>query len=76
MATIINNPNPTEVVTGGDGMGVGLIVGILLAIVVIGLFVMYGFPALRGQDTQSNNPSVKIELPVTPTPNPTPKPSY
>jgi hypothetical protein len=43
MATIVNTPGTTR-----EGSGTGLIVGVLLAIVLIALFFIYGLPAIRG----------------------------
>ncbi len=56
MTTVINNPG------GGDSGGTGMIVGVLVAVVIIGLFVVYGLPALRNQI--SGGAEIKIELPT------------
>ncbi len=61
MATVINNPTPSNNSGGGTGMIVGLIV-----LVVLGyLFFVYGLPALRQTQsgTQINVPS-KIDVNV------------
>ena len=60
MATVINNPGDTS------GSGAGLIIGIIVAIVLIGLFVFYGVPALRdGGSTNVNVDLPSVNLPDT-----------
>lgn len=55
MATVINNPNaaPTrevrEVQTTGEGLGTGFIVGLILVVLLLALFFVYGLPSLRGR---------------------------
>jgi flagellar biogenesis protein FliO len=77
MTTVINNPSSQgEVVTTDSGAGV--VLGVLLAIVLIILFVVYGLPALRNSsvDTtkQPNNTYINVTTPVPVTPTPvTPK---
>lgn len=65
MATIINNPGSTE---EGGATG-GIIIGIVVLFVAVGLFVLYGLPAL-GQNAQQPAQAidVKVELP-TPAPS-------
>ncbi|MBP6045039.1 hypothetical protein KBC14_03520 [Candidatus Woesebacteria bacterium] len=60
MATIVNNPAPA-----GDSNGSsGLIIGVLLIIVLAGLFYVYGLPSLsRVQSPQINIPN-KIDVNV------------
>ena len=71
MATVINNPS-TE--TAGGGMG--MVLGVLLAIAIIVLFFAYGLPAIRnnGGTTNTTNNSVvpeRVDVNVnTPTPAP------
>ncbi len=43
MATIVNTPGNTE-----SNSGVGMVMGVLLAIVIIALFFVYALPAMRG----------------------------
>lgn len=74
MTTVINNPSGGN----GDGGSSGVIVGVLVAIVIIGLFVVYGLPALRNQNRGTTQ--IKVELPSAPsvntgTPTPTPAPA-
>jgi len=58
MSTIVNNPS------NGEGMGVGVILGIILALIIIGLFIVYGIPALRGNPPPSNGGvNLQVELP-------------
>ncbi len=68
MATVINNPGGSD----GESTGVGMIIGIILAIVVIALFLIYGIPAMRGGNT--NNPpaggtNINVNLPTPGTGN-------
>lgn len=51
MTTIVNNPVP---VTTEDGTGVGMILGIILALVIIALLVIFGIPAFRNSTTASD----------------------
>lgn len=52
MVTVVNSPGPGET----ESSGVGLVIGVLLAIVVIVLFFIYGLPALRTSQTQNQTP--------------------
>ncbi|MDO8667962.1 MAG: hypothetical protein Q7K35_02575 [bacterium] len=55
MTTVINNPSG-----GGseNSSSLGIIFGVIIAIVLIGLFFFYGLPALRRAGTGSaTNPS-------------------
>lgn len=56
MTTVINNPN------GSDGGSSGVIVGVLVALVIVGLFVVYGLPALRNQN--NGGAEIKVQLPT------------
>ncbi len=64
MATVINNPG------GGDseGVGVGMIVGIILAVLVIALLVIYGIPTIRDEQATPQQPETNINVTI---PNPT-----
>lgn len=66
MATIVNNPGPSNT----DGSGVGMVIGIILAIIVIALFIIYGVPAMRGGNTGPSTPTggtnanINVQIPV------------
>ncbi len=47
MATIINNPPDTRPIVTDDS-GLGIIVGLVVALVLIVLFVMYVLPGFQG----------------------------
>ncbi len=55
MATIVNNPG-----TSREGSGAGLVVGLIVAIVLVALLVIYGLPFLRGT---ANNAGTTINVP-------------
>ena len=55
MATIINTPGTTQ----SDSSGVGVVVGVIIAIVIIALLALYGIPALRG----SSQDGVNVQIP-------------
>lgn len=58
MTTIIN-PG------GGDGgNGVGMILGVVIALVVIFLFFVYGLPAIRGGNDGGTNINVPEQIDV------------
>mgnify|MGYP003396087096 CR=1 FL=1 len=59
MATIINNPTGQG---SDEGMGFGLIVGILITIFLVFLFFTYGMPALRDNQTEKQPATQKIEI--------------
>jgi hypothetical protein len=59
MATVINNPSGNS-----EDSGVGMIIGVLVAIVLIVLFFVYGLPALRGNPAPAQNGlNVDVNLP-------------
>lgn len=74
MATVINNPGQGQG-TGGDGEGasVGLILGIVVAVILVALFVIYGLPAMRGTNTAPGT-DVNIQTPPTTIINPPAQP--
>lgn len=53
MATIINNPSDTTRPVVTDDSPVGMIVGLIVALVLIVLFVMYVVPSFRGASTST-----------------------
>lgn len=74
MTTIINTPG-----NNSDSSGVGVIVAIIIAIVVIGLFFVYGLPAIRGMGSAAPqngaiDVNVKLPTPAPTSPAPTPTP--
>jgi hypothetical protein len=71
MATIINTPGNSD----SSDSGLGIILGVILAIILVALFVIYGIPALRGNNAStpsSTNINVTTPNPSTPTPSPSP----
>ncbi len=57
MATVINNPS-------SEDSGVGVIIGVLVAIILVVLFFVYGLPALRGPAPADNGGiNVNVDLP-------------
>ena len=49
MTTIINTPPAGNASEGGNGGGgMGMVLGILLAIIIVFLFIVFGWPAMRG----------------------------
>ncbi len=73
MTTIIN-PSSGD----NSSSGVGLVLGVILSLVLIALFFIYGFPAMRNNNAAPKDDiNVNIELPkkdVQPTSS-TPSPS-
>ena len=71
MTTVINNPGNGE----GSNSSVGIIIGLIVLLVVIGLFFVYGLPAIRKGNAVPQNAGidVNVKLPVTyPAAAPTP----
>ncbi|MFA6017105.1 MAG: hypothetical protein WC744_03395 [Patescibacteria group bacterium] len=63
MVTVVNNPTPSNESDGGMGM----IVGVIVLLVVIYLFFMYGLPAIRQMGTPQINIPSKIDVNVNQT---------
>ncbi len=59
MTTIINNPGDKS----EEGMGMGMILGLLVVVVLVVLFFTYGIPAMKTNEKQSGN-TIKVELPA------------
>ncbi len=59
MATVINNPGNG----GREDSGIGMIIGVLVVIVLIVLFFVYGLPAIRNNQTAPNDINVDVDLP-------------
>jgi hypothetical protein len=60
MATVINNPGGSE-----ESSGLGMMIGVILAVLVIILFFVYGLPAIRNSNapSQPNDINVDVDLP-------------
>ena len=52
MTTVINTPSSGQ----SSDSGLGLVIGVIVAIAIVALFFIYGLPAIR----QSNQPSTNI----------------
>jgi hypothetical protein len=67
MATIINNPTPgvsNATPVDREDRGMGFVVGLILAILLLVLLFAYGLPALRGTRTGNDAaPSANINVP-------------
>lgn len=65
MTTVSNNPGGE-----GDGSGSGFILGVVVVILLIVLFGVYGFPFLKGdkapepQKNDDNTINVEVQLPT------------
>ncbi|MDQ3245240.1 MAG: hypothetical protein M3P22_02775 [bacterium] len=72
MTTIINTPGGGN---SDNSSGLGLIVGVLVAIGLVALFFIYGWPAIRKNQAggQPNSTNINVTVPdVTSTPEPKP----
>lgn len=65
MATVINNPGQAV-----ESSSSGTMIGVLLAIVLIVLFVLFGLPALRRSQPSRADLNVNITTPNLPNPAP------
>jgi hypothetical protein len=62
MTTVINTPGSGN---NGDNSGLGMIVGILIAVIAIALFFIYGLPAMRGNEAPKDDSlNVNVTLPA------------
>ena len=59
MTTIVNTPPSGD----SSDSGLGLILGVIIAIALIALFFVYGFPVLRQSNNQPNGTNI-ITIPV------------
>jgi hypothetical protein len=57
MTTVVNNPPPSNDSSGG----IGTIIGLIVLIVAVYLFFVYGLPAI--QNVQLGTPQIKINMP-------------
>ena len=70
MTTIINTPGSNN---NGDDSGLGIIAGILIAIIAIVLFFIYGLPAIRGNEApKDDDVNINVTLPAGETDSDTP----
>jgi len=68
MTTVINNPGDSS----NDSSGVGAVVGVVFALILIALFFVYLLPMIQNQ-TPATTSTTEIQVnipdtPVTPTP--------
>ncbi|TAK57759.1 hypothetical protein EPO17_01170 [Patescibacteria group bacterium] len=68
MTTIINTPPPREDMDSG----VGIIIGVLVAIVLIVLFFVYALPAIQNNQAQKPDNTIDVNIKVPPATNQTP----
>lgn len=61
MATVINNPTPATYATESNG-GAGFMVGIILAIILGILLLVYGLPAITNRSDNNTAPSVNSTI--------------
>ena len=60
MATIINNPGDS-----GKGSSTGIIVGVIVVLVLLGLFFVYALPALRGSNApEATTIDLNVDVPA------------
>jgi uncharacterized membrane protein len=60
MALVINNPAETHT----DDTGIGMILGVIIALLAIALLAVYAFPALRRQTrTTPNSMNINDQVP-------------
>lgn len=69
MATIVNTPAGTS-----NDSSAGIIIGVIIALVLIVLFFVYGLPYLRDGVRESSSPStnINVDLPLPTLTNPQP----
>ncbi len=71
MAIIVNNPSGTS-----EDSGLGVIVGVVVGLLLIVLFFVYGLPALQNRQAAAQpDTNITVQLP-NPTPAPKPAPAY
>ncbi len=59
MTTVINNPG-----TGTNDDGSGFLLGLLVLIVVVGAFIIWGVPALRDSSSVDRTTNINVEVPT------------
>ena len=66
MTTVINTPPAGD---NGDS-GAGIILGVIVAIVIIVLFFVYGLPAIRGaNNTEPRTTNINVQIPTSEMPS-------
>ncbi len=71
MNTVINNPGDNQPPILVQPSGAGPIVALVIAVVVIILFFIYGLPFIRSmQNTKDNGIDVNVKLPAGSIPTP------
>ncbi len=60
MTTIINTPPAGE----GSDSGSGIVLGVIVGIILVALFIIYGLPAIRDNNANDSNDTViNVTLP-------------
>ncbi len=79
MSTIINNPGDKN---SDSGVGLGLLVGVIIAAFAVLLFFVYGIPGLNRTEpaptAEDSTTEIDIQLPnpeINPSPAPSPSPA-
>lgn len=62
MTTIINTPPTKE----SSDSGLGVILGIIVALIIVALFFFYGLPAIRGSSAAPEADSVNVNVQLPP----------
>lgn len=76
MTTVINNPGNGD----GSDSAVGMIVGIIVLLMIVGLFFVYALPAIRGSGAAPQNGAIDVNVKLPSggdtSPDPAPAPTY
>jgi len=62
MATIVNNPPTTT--SSNEGSSMGVVVGVIIALVILALVLMWGVPFLRGTSRSGVNVDIPKDINV------------
>ncbi len=61
MATVINNPSHAPAApSSNEGVSAAAMIGIILAVLVVFAFIVYGLPALRNQSGTNGGTNVNV----------------
>lgn len=60
MSTVVNNPAP---VTSNDNGSYGAVIGLVLVVVLVALFLIYGLPLLRGAYSTGASTAPQVNVP-------------